>query len=109
MRWCSELGVEFLDLLGFGVCLRDPFDHRRVHEHRVTVARAIGVEGYVVALKTCADRREHSVGRGWSRTKQERTAVAPKAVTPDRRDAVDVGLCARPSGKAGVARANVHW
>ena len=39
---CSELGVEFLDLVGLGVCLRDPVDHRRVREHRVAVARAIG-------------------------------------------------------------------
>ena len=41
----SELGVELFDLLGLGVCLRDPVDHRGVREHGVAVAGAIGVEG----------------------------------------------------------------
>lgn len=43
VRSWSELGVEFFDLLGLGVCLRDPVDHCRMREHGVAVAHAIGV------------------------------------------------------------------
>ncbi len=63
----SELGVEFFDLLGLGVCLLDPVDHRGVREHGVAVARAIGVQGYVVGLETGADGRVYRVGGGRSR------------------------------------------
>jgi hypothetical protein len=63
----SEFGVEFFDLLGLGVCLLDPVDHRGVREHGVAIARAIGVQGYVVGLETGADGRVYRVGGGRSR------------------------------------------
>ena len=72
-----------------------PFDHRWQMPDPVGVSLTRAIQRDIIAAKAADDRRVHRIRHRYF-AKQERAAVRLLAVTPDRLDALDVGLRIRP-------------
>src|SRR5437762_12937391 len=103
-----ELDVELFQLFGLGLGRLDPFLHVRQRHDRLAIGGADGVELDVVGHKARALRREQGARHTGLFAEQERAAGLRNTFAPDRRDAVDIGLCAKPDLEAGIMRLEIH-
>jgi len=97
----SELDVELFQFIGLGFGAGNPFLHERHRHDGFAIGGALRIELYVVGEEARDDRRVHRISHARLFPEQVGPLGGGEAFAPDGKDAIDVGLRARPHLEAG--------